>query len=150
MQNLAAERIKKELGLKPHPEGGWYAESFRDKEGADGRGHSTALYFLLEAGDVSHWHRVTDAAEVWHFYAGAPLVITLSKNGHDAQAFRLGANLSMGERPQIVVPANCWQTATSLGAWTLVGCTVAPGFDFAKFELAPPDWRPTPRAPRGS
>ena len=99
---------------------------------------------------MSHWHRVTDAAEVWHFYAGAPLVITLSKNGHDAQAFRLGANLSMGERPQIVVPANCWQTATSLGAWTLVGCTGAPGFDFAKFELAPPDWRPTPRAPRGS
>lgn len=150
MQNLAAERIKKELGLKPHPEGGWYAESFRDTDGADGRAHSTAIYFLLEAGDVSHWHRVTDAAEVWHFYAGAPLVITLSKNGHDAQAFRLGANLSMGERPQIVVPANCWQTATSLGAWTLVGCTVAPGFDFAKFELAPPDWRPTPRAPRGA
>ncbi|MCK5747392.1 MAG: cupin domain-containing protein [Oricola sp.] len=150
MQNLAAERIKKELGLKPHPEGGWYAESCRDTDGVEGRSHSTAIYFLLEAGDVSHWHRVTDAAEVWHFYAGAPLVITLSKNGHDAQAFRLGANLSMGERPQIVVPANCWQTATSLGAWTLVGCTVAPGFDFAKFELAPPDWRPTPRAPRGS
>jgi predicted cupin superfamily sugar epimerase len=149
MQNLAAERIRKELGLKPHPEGGWYAETFRDADGPDGRGHSTAIYFLLEAGDVSHWHRVTDASEVWHFYAGSPLVITLSPNGHDARALRLGPNLAMGERPQVVVPANCWQTATSLGAWTLVGCTVAPGFNFAKFELAPPDWKPIPRAPKG-
>lgn len=150
MQNLAAGRIRQLLGLKPHPEGGWYAESFRDAAGPDGRARSTAIYFLLEAGDVSHWHRVTDAAEAWHYYAGAPLVITLSKNGHDAEAHRLGSNISMGERPQIVVPPNCWQTATSLGAWTLVGCTVAPGFEFASFELAPPDWRPTPRAPRGS
>lgn len=149
MSNLAAERIKKELGLEPHPEGGWYAESFRDANDGSGRSLSTAIYFLLEAGDVSHWHRVTDATEVWHFYAGSPLVITLSPNGHDARAFRLGPNLPMGERPQIVVPANCWQTATSLGAWTLVGCTVAPGFEFAKFEMAPPDWRPTPRAPKG-
>lgn len=150
MINLAAERIKKELGLKPHPEGGWYVETFRDAGGqADARGHSTAIYFLLEAGDVSHWHRVTDAAEVWHFYAGAPLVLTMSSNGHDAEAHRLGPNLAAGERPQIVVPANWWQTATSLGAWTLVGCTVAPGFDFASFELAPPDWKPVPRAPKG-
>jgi predicted cupin superfamily sugar epimerase len=149
MKDLAAERIKKVLGLKPHPEGGWYAETFRDKAGGE-RGHSTAIYFLLEAGDVSHWHRVGDAAEVWHFYAGAPLVITLSPNGHDAEAHRLGPNLVAGERPQIVVPANWWQSATSLGKWTLVGCTVAPGFDFASFELAPPDWKPEPRAPRGS
>ncbi|MCI5075174.1 cupin domain-containing protein [Oricola sp.] len=149
MHNLAAERIKKELGLQPHPEGGWYAESFRDKAGVDGRAHSTAIYFLLEAGDVSHWHRVTDAVEVWHFYAGAPLALTLSPNGHDATGYRLGPNLTTGEHPQIVVPANCWQTATSLGPWTLVGCTVSPGFDFASFELAPPDWKPTPRPPRG-
>ena len=140
MQNLAAGRIKKELGLEPHPEGGWFVESFRDVDvdGADGRARSTAIYFLLEAGEVSHWHRVTDAVEVWHFYAGSPLVITLSPNGHDAQAHRLGPNLSTGERPQIVVPANCWQTATSLGAWTLVGCTVSPGFRFEGFEMAPP------------
>jgi hypothetical protein len=151
MHNLAAERIKKELGLTPHPEGGWYAETFRDAGGqANARGHSTAIYFLLEAGDVSHWHRVTDAAEVWHFYAGSPLVLTMSSNGHDAEAHRLGANLAAGERPQIVVPANWWQTATSLGAWTLVGCTVAPGFDFASFELAPPDWKPVPRQPKGA
>ena len=150
MHNLAAERIKKELGLQPHPEGGWYAETFRDAGGqTNARGHSTAIYFLLEAGDVSHWHRVTDAAEVWHFYAGAPLVLTMSRNGHDAEAHRLGLNLASGERPQIVVPANWWQTATSLGAWTLVGCTVAPGFEFASFELAPPDWKPAPRPPKG-
>lgn len=150
MHNLAAERIKKELGLKPHPEGGWYAETFRDAAGTgDGRARSTAIYFLLEAGDVSHWHRVTDAAEVWHFYAGAPLVLTMSSNGHDAEAHRLGPNIAAGERPQIVVPANWWQTATSLGAWTLVGCTVAPGFEFAVFEMAPPGWEPVPRPPRG-
>ncbi|MFZ2099070.1 MAG: cupin domain-containing protein [Oricola sp.] len=150
MHNLAAERIKKELGLKPHPEGGWYVETFRDAGGqTNARGHSTAIYFLLEAGDVSHWHRVTDAAEIWHFYAGSPLVLTMSPNGHDAEAHRVGPNLAAGERPQLVVPANWWQTAVSLGAWTLVGCTVAPGFDFRSFELAPPDWKPTPRAPKG-
>ena len=147
MQNLAAGRIKKELGLEPHPEGGWFVESFRDVDvdGADGRARSTAIYFLLEAGEGSHWHRVTDAVEVWHFYAGSPLVITLSPNGHDAQAHRLGPNLSTGERPQIVVPANCWQTAESLGRWTLVACAVAPAFEFESFEMAPPDWTPPGR-----
>ena len=151
MHNLAAERIKKELAMKPHPEGGWYVETFRDAGGqTHARGHSTAIYFLLEVGDVSHWHRVTDAAEVWHYYAGSPLVLTMSPNGHDAEAHRLGPNITAGERPQIVVPANWWQTAVSLGAWTLVGCTVAPGFDFRSFELAPPDWKPAPRPPKGS
>ncbi|MEM7696441.1 MAG: cupin domain-containing protein [Pseudomonadota bacterium] len=135
------------LGLKPHPEGGHFAETFRDADGAP-RGHSTAIYYLLEAGDVSAWHRV-DAAEVWHFYAGAPLALTLSPNGHDASAHRLGPDVLAGERPQIVVPASHWQTAESLGRWTLVGCTVAPGFDFAGFEMAPADWRPTPRPPSG-
>jgi len=152
MDHLSAADIRALLGMQPHPEGGHYVETFRDRQ-ADGygvRGASTAIYFLLEGGDVSHWHRVRDAAEVWHFYAGAPLVITLSPNGHDAEAHRLGINLALGERPQIVVPAGWWQTATSLGAWTLVGCTVAPGFDFAAFEMAPPDWRPTPRPPAGS
>lgn len=141
---MNAARIREMLGMKPHPEGGWFVETFRDGQHGE-RGHSTAIYFLLEAGDVSHWHRVLDAAEVWHFYDGAPLSLTLSANGHDAQSYRLGTNLAMGERPQLVVPAGCWQTATSLGAWTLVGCTVAPGFQFGQFELAPPDWRPTPR-----
>lgn len=132
------------LGLAPHPEGGHFRETFRDPRVADGRAASTAIYYLLAAGETSEWHRV-DAAETWHFYAGAPMVITVSPDGHDASAHRLGPDLRAGERPQLVVPAGHWQTATSLGAWTLAGCTVAPGFDFAGFEMAPPDWRPTPR-----
>ena len=145
----SAQQIRDLLDLKPHPEGGWYGETFRDPNENNGRAASTAIYFLLEGGDVSHWHRVTDAAEVWHHYAGAPLVITLSPNGHDAQAYRLGKNFAIGERPQLVVPANHWQTAACLGHWTLVGCTVAPGFEFSSFQLAEPDWRPTPRQPSG-
>lgn len=142
----AALSIVKRFGLKPHPEGGWYRETFRD-EALDeaGRSRSTAIYYMLEAGETSEWHRVTDAAEVWHWYAGAPLVITLSPNGHDASAHRLGPDLSADEEPQIVVPAGCWQTATTLGAYTLVGCTVSPGFRFESLEMAPKDWRPTPR-----
>jgi hypothetical protein len=145
MHDLSATEVVRLLDLAPHPEGGFYRETFRDQAvGAAGRAASTAIYYLLAAGDVSDWHRV-DAAEAWHFYAGAPLVLTVSPNGHDAEARHLGPALAAGQRPQIVVPAGWWQTATSLGAWTLVGCTVAPGFDFAGFELAPPNWRPVPR-----
>lgn len=142
---MTAADIIRRLDLKPHPEGGHYRETFRDqpRDGA-GRAASTAIYYLLGVGETSEWHRV-DAAEIWHFYAGAPLVITLSPNGHDADAHHLGPDVLAGQRPQLVVPAGCWQSATSLGAWTLVGCTVAPGFDFAGFELAPDGWRPTPR-----
>lgn len=144
---MNADPVIRTLGLQPHPEGGHYRETFRDERVVDGgRSASTAIYYLLGAGECSEWHRV-DAAETWHFYAGAPLVITLSPDGRDAAAHRLGPNLGTGERPQLVVPAGCWQTATTLGAWTLLGCTVAPGFDFAGFELAPPDWRPTPGGP---
>ena len=132
------------LGLAPHPEGGWYRETFRDARLVDGRSASTAILYLLDVGDVSEWHRV-DAVEIWHWHAGAPLVITTSPNGHDASAHHLGSNLAAGQRPQFVVPEGHWQTATSLGAWTLVGCTVAPGFRFEGFELAPPGWRPLPR-----
>lgn len=148
---LAARDVIRLLGLEPHPEGGHYRETFRDPAGPDGRAASTAIYYLLDAGETSEWHRV-DAAEAWHHYAGAPLVITVSPNGHDASAHRLGSDLAAGQRPQFVVPAGHWQTATSLGAWTLVGCTVAPGFEFAGFEMAPPDWRPMPRTsgPKGS
>ncbi|MFZ4531011.1 MAG: cupin domain-containing protein [Alsobacter sp.] len=145
MHDLSAAEVVRLLDLAPHPEGGFYRETFRDEAGgATGRAASTAIYYLLRAGDVSEWHRV-DAAEAWHFYAGAPLVITVSPNGHDAEARHLGQALAAGQRPQIVVPAGWWQSATSLGAWTLVGCTVAPGFDFAGFELAPSNWRPVPR-----
>jgi predicted cupin superfamily sugar epimerase len=146
-KELGAKDIVERLQLAPHPEGGWYRETFRDPTtDAGGRSRSTAIYYLLCVGDVSEWHRV-DAVETWHYYAGAPLVLTLSPDGHDAQASHLGPQLDAGQRPQIVVPAGWWQTATSLGAWTLVGCTVAPAFDFAGFELAPPGWRPVPRRP---
>ena len=138
--------IVRQFGLKPHPEGGWYRETFRDSAVDEtGRPRSTAIYYMLEAGETSEWHRVTDAAEAWHWYAGAPLVITVSSNGHDASAHRLGPNVELNERPQFVVPAGWWQTATTLGEFTLVGCTVAPGFRFESFEMAPPNWRPTPR-----
>lgn len=142
--SLTQSDVVSMLGLEPHPEGGHYRETFRDPASQHGRSVGTAIYYLLGVGECSEWHRV-DAAEIWHFYAGAPLSITLSPNGHDAESLRLGPNLQTGERPQIVVPANHWQTATSLGEWTLVGCTVAPGFDFSGFEMAPPDWRPMPR-----
>lgn len=145
LDGLSADEVAKRLGLQPHPEGGHFRETFRDPAtDAAGRSRSTAIYFLLGAGEVSAWHRV-DAVEVWHFYAGAPLALSLSPNGHDAESHRLGLNVALGEKPQLVVPENWWQAAESLGRWTLVGCTVAPAFDFAGFELAPPDWRPTPR-----
>ena len=132
------------LGLQRHPEGGWYSETWRADSEQRTRASGTAIYYLLEAGNFSHWHRV-DATEIWHWYAGAPLSLTLSSNGHDAEAMVLGPELAQGQRPQRIVPEGWWQTAVSLGAWTLVGCTVSPGFQFEGFELAPPDWRPTPR-----
>jgi predicted cupin superfamily sugar epimerase len=138
---LDAAGIVATLGMQRHPEGGWYAETFRDNP-QGGRGHSTAIYFLLEAGDVSAWHRVIDAAEAWHFYAGAPLALGVYAEGGRVVEAILGSDLAKGERPQHVVPANCWQTARSLGDWTLVGCTVAPGFDFSSFELAATGWEP--------
>jgi predicted cupin superfamily sugar epimerase len=139
-----ARKIIETLGLQPHPEGGWYRETWRAEAPAGQRAAGTAIYYLLEAGDVSHWHRV-DAAEVWHYYAGGPLSLTVSPNGHDAEAWRLGPEIMAGQRPQLVVPPGWWQCATSLGAFTLVGCTVSPGFTFESFEMAPPDWRPMPR-----
>lgn len=145
---LNAAQVIAMLDLKPHPEGGHYRETFRDpRRDGNGRAASSLIYFLLDVGDVSAWHRI-DATEVWHWYAGAPLVITVSPDGCNAEARYLGADLRAGQVPQLVVPANCWQTATSLGAWTLVGCTVAPAFEFATFEMAPPDWRPEARLPR--
>jgi len=145
MDGMSEREVIALLGLQPHPEGGHYRETFRDTRLVEGgRPASTAIHYLLGAGETSEWHRV-DAAEIWHWHAGAPMVITLSPNGHDAEARYLGPDLRLRQSPQIVVPAQCWQTATSLGRWTLVSCTVAPGFDFAGFEMAPPGWRPTPR-----
>ncbi len=136
----SAAEIVRLLELQPHPEGGYFRETFCDPaRDARGRAVSTLIYFLLDAGQVSRWHKV-DATEVWHFYAGAPLEISISQNGSETNVHRLGPDLFAGERPQFAVPAHCWQTAMSLGAWTLVGCSVAPGFEFSGFELAPPGW----------
>jgi uncharacterized protein len=130
------------LGLAPHPEGGHFRETFRDPlTDTFGRAASTAIYFLLAAGEVSRWHRV-DAAEAWHWYAGAALELTVV-DAANRRTLVLGTDLAAGERPQTVVPAGAWQQARSLGAWTLVGCTVAPGFQFAGFELAPPGFEPS-------
>ncbi|HBF28339.1 cupin domain-containing protein [Rhizobium sp.] len=136
-----AQEIIATLSMQPHPEGGWYTETFRDDDGG-ARGHSTAIYYLLEAGQRSHWHRVKDASEAWHYYAGAPLALHRSDDGENAETIVLGIDLPKGERPQAVIPANSWQSAESLGAFTLVGCTVAPGFTFEQFEMAPPGWAP--------
>jgi len=128
------------LGLSPHPEGGWYRETWRDDPADGGRGVGSAIYFLLGAGERSHWHRV-DAAEVWHHYAGHPLELAICDGDHH-QVVRLGDDLAAGEEPQALVPARAWQAARSTGAWTLVGATVSPAFEFDGFELAAPDWAP--------
>jgi uncharacterized protein len=138
--NQSAAAVIKLLDLQPHPEGGFFRETFRDQaQDSQGRAVSTLIYFLLEEGQLSRWHRV-DAVEVWHFYAGAPLEMTISQTGRDKGVHQLGPDLFAGQRPQCVVPANHWQSAMSLGAWTLVGCSVAPGFEFSGFELGPSDW----------
>ncbi|RTL53767.1 MAG: cupin domain-containing protein [Bradyrhizobiaceae bacterium] len=141
---LTAADIITGLDLKPHPEGGHYRETFRDSHNPGGRAASTAIYFLLARGEVSHWHRV-DAVEIWHYYAGDPLLlsVTATDGSHD---IHLGNDLVAGHAPQAVVARGAWQSARSLGEWTLVGCTVAPGFEFSGFELAPSGWTPTRRA----
>jgi predicted cupin superfamily sugar epimerase len=137
----SAADIIARLELKPHPEGGHYRETFRDpRVDANGRAVSTAIYFLLARGERSHWHRI-DAVETWHYYAGSALVLHVADGGGQ-RIVRLGPDLAAGEVPQAIVPARAWQAAESSGDWTLVGCTVAPGFEFAAFELAEPDWFP--------
>ena len=137
---MTADDIIRLLGLHPHPEGGHFRETFRDPETIDGRSRSTAIYYLLKAGEVSRWHRI-DAVEIWHWYAGAPLELKIH-DGSDLRSFVLGSAVTEGQSPQAVVPVRCWQSARSLGTYSLVGCTVAPGFEFAGFELAPPGWEP--------
>jgi hypothetical protein len=135
---LTARDVIRLLDLKPHPEGGHFRETFRDTGVT--RAASTAIYFLLARGERSHWHRV-DAVEVWHSYAGSPLELEIAEGGR-RERITLGSDLAAGERPQAIVPAHAWQAAQSLGDWTFCGCTVAPGFDFANFELAPKGWEP--------
>src|SRR5579871_4631583 len=142
MASMTANEVIQLLSLKPHPEGGHFVETFRDPSARGGRAASTAIYYLLARGERSHWHRV-DAAEVWHYYAGSPLRLEIA-DGDDGSVRRLhlGPDLPTGERPQAVVPRQAWQAAESLGDWTLVGCTVAPGFEFAGFDAAPSGWKP--------
>ena len=122
------------LELEPHPEGGWYRETWREPA-------TTAIHYLLRAGERSHWHRL-DATEIWHYYGGEPLELAVSADGLDVERRILGSDIAAGQRPQLVVPAGAWQAARPLGGWVLVGCTVAPAFEFSRFELAPPGWQP--------
>jgi len=136
---LSASAVVRLFDLKLHPEGGHFREMFRDTRAVDRRAVSTAIYFLLARHECAHWHRI-DATEIWHHYAGAALALSIADGGRTA-VLHLGDDLAAGARPQAVVPG-AWQSAESLGAGTLVGCTVAPGFDFTTFELAAPDWSP--------
>ena len=137
---MTADELIARLQLRPHPEGCDYRETFRDPKPADGRAASTAIYFLLKAGERSHWHRI-DAIEVWHWYAGAPLELSISDRGETRRCI-LGGDIAGGQEPQIVVPRQAWQAARTLGDYTLVGCTVAPGFLFEHFELAAKGFAP--------
>lgn len=135
------EDIIAALGLTPHPEGGFFRETYRDPVHTDpaGRAASTCIFYMLKAGDRSRWHTV-DASEVWHFYAGTPLRLRLETAPGIFEEQILGQNIAAGERPQIIIPPGAWQSAAPMPAsdtdWTLVGCTVAPGFMFEKFYLA--------------
>jgi uncharacterized protein len=141
MEALTAQDVIRMLDLRPHPEGGYFRETFRDTRNVGGRSASTAAYFLLVRGERSHWHRV-DAAEVWHWHAGAPLQLEIALAPGRTERVTLGGDISADLRPQAVVPPHVWQAGQTLGEWTLLGCTVAPAFDFAGFELAPRDWSP--------
>ncbi|KAI1299923.1 DUF985 domain protein [Xylaria venustula] len=152
-ENLTAEQVIDALNLTPHPEKGYFVETFRDEDTfptttsdntPSNRAHSTCIYYLLKGeSGLSHWHRVLDAVEVWHHYAGAPLQLSLAwDDGSAVRDVVLGKDLVKGERPQVVVQKGEWQHAKSLGEWTLVGCTVAPAFVFESFDMAPPGWEP--------
>lgn len=134
-----ADQVIARLGLRPHPEGGHYVETYRSRPDGTGRGACTAIYYLLKAGERSHWHRV-DAAEIWTWHAGAPLRLSIADPA--ARELTLGGDVLAGQHPQAVVPPHAWQAAEPLGEWALVSCVVAPAFDFAGFEMAPPGWRP--------
>ena len=142
LATATAGEVIAELGMQPHPEGGHFVEIFRDRPSTGERGAVTSIYFLLKSGEISRWHRV-DAVEIWNWYAGAPLKVAIAElEGVPPKEHLLGSNVLAGARPQLVVPANAWQSARSLGEWTLVGCTVAPAFEYSGFELAPEGWEP--------
>ncbi len=136
MSALTADQIIAQLDLAPHPEGGYYRQTWVAENA--GRATGTCIYFLLKAGQASHWHAV-DAVEIWHYYAGAPLVLSVAPALEGpAVDYMLGPDLALGEAPQAIVPTGHWQMAATTGDWTLVGCTVSPGFQFEGFTLAEP------------
>ena len=137
-----AAALISQLGLEPHPEGGHYRETYRDRPADGSRGRATLIYFLLQAGETSRWHRVTDAEEIWLFQAGAPVELRLSRDGAQRETRRLGADVANGEEPQILIERGVWQSAASLGFYSLAACLVTPAFDFAGFEMAPAGWAP--------
>jgi uncharacterized protein len=128
------------LALQRHPEGGWYRETWRADSGAGLRADGTSILFLLEAGQSSHWHRV-DAAELWLFHAGAPLILRTA-TGSAVTETRLGSDILAGDAAQVIVAPHQWQSATATQCWALVGCVVVPGFEFSGFEMAPLGWSP--------
>lgn len=135
-------RLIEALNLQPHPEGGWYRETWRADSAAGERASATAILFLLEDGQRSHWHRV-DAAELWLFHAGSPVrLLTAADEDERPREIRLGSDVLAGETPQFLVPPGVWQSAEADRGWALVSCVVSPGFDFAGFTLAPPGWAP--------
>jgi uncharacterized protein len=136
-----ARAVIEALGLRPHPEGGWYGERWRAPAGEGERPASSAILYLLGAGEESRWHRV-DADEIWQFSAGDPLEVRVAAAGSPILRHRLGGDVTAGDESQVVVPAGAWQAARPLGEWTLVGCIVAPAFSFHGFELAPDGWEP--------
>lgn len=141
--SLSADDVIRLLKLEAHPEGGHFIETFRDSVANKGdRAAGSAIYYMLRDGERSAWHRVKDAAEIWHWHAGAPLALSIAPPEGLAETTIIGSDLSAGERPQGVVPTGYWQSAISQGDWTLVGCTVAPAFEFAAFEMAPAGWEP--------
>lgn len=132
------------LGLRPHPEGGWYREMWRADAPPGERAGGTTIFFLLEAGQASHWHKV-DAEELWFWHAGAPLDLSIAPKAGPIETVTLGGDVLAGQMPQGRVPTGWWQAARTLGGWTLVSCAVVPGFEFAGFTLAPKGWEPGAR-----
>jgi predicted cupin superfamily sugar epimerase len=140
--NVNAPALIERLGLAPHPEGGWYREMWRAAAPPGQRSAGSAILFLLAAGERSHWHRVTDATEIWLFNAGDPLELRVMAAPGPEVITILGADPAVGHQPQAIVPPGAWQAARPLGTWTLVSCVVVPGFEFSSFELAPDGWEP--------
>ena len=139
---MTAAQIIKFLQLQPHPEGGWYKQTWKSEDTLSGRASGTSIYFLLKAGEISHWHKI-DSVEIWHYYDGSPLILRIATEDNNEIATKiLGPNLAKSQSPQILVNKNLWQSAETTGDYTLVGCTVSPGFEFSKFTLAPKNFNP--------